>query len=277
MTRRILPTVLAVGILASLTACGAQTATQAQAERIMTGKFHKISHEGTLRVHESTADGIVEHAKTWVVGEPEPTIIKEPKHLTLHRGCGNLSIGCNVDWDLKVRAGQNLEVEGKFGDFESDVELGKVTVLSVAGDVTLGKTRREASITLGSGNVSLTDTGGAVVVSTGKGNVNIDQPAGNVHVSAKEGNISVSKSRGDYVRAHSDHGNVTVVVDPINTSLDVKSGLGDVTIIVPQGSTFKIDAQAPLGTVHEQVARSNTGQITIKAVADNGSITIRHA
>lgn len=276
MTRRLMPAALAVGLLASLTACGAQSAVQAQDQRFMTATFHKISHEGTLRVHPSTADGIVQYSKKWTVGEPTPAIIKGPKHLTLQRGCGNLSLGCNVEWDVKVRPGQNLEVQGSFGDLITSVELGKVTVDSIAGNVTLDKTRREVAVKLGTGDVTLNDAGGPVELSVGKGNVTVNQPAGNVNASLKEGNLVVKQSRGDNVVARSSNGNVTVTVDPINTTVEAWSGAGDVTVIVPQGSTFNIDAQALSGTVREQVPHSSTGQINIKAVANKGSVLIKH-
>lgn len=275
MIRRLIPAAAIVGLVASVTACGAQSALQAEDERFMTGNFHKISHEGTLRVGSSTADGIVKYSKNWTIGEPTPAIIKEPKHLTLQRGCGNLSIGCNVDWDVKVRPRQNLEIQGAFGDLETSVELGKVSIDSIAGNITLAKTNREVAVKLGTGDVTLTDSGGAVTLSTGKGNVTIDQPAGSVEASVKEGNLIVTRSRGDNVVARSSNGNVTITVDPINTSIEAWSGAGDVTIIVPQGSTYNITAEAPSGTVREQVAHSSTGQIKVKAVAAKGSVLIK--
>jgi hypothetical protein len=148
------------------------------------------------------------------------------------------------------------------------------------------------------GNVSATDLSGAVTLRTGGGDVTVSRLSGPVSVTTSGGNVSVDQvsgvtrlhtGGGDItgtgittrdVTAETSGGNVGLTFTVVPANLVVRTGGGDVTIVVPRpprGVGYDLNATSGGGDVNRAVAIDSASPYKITATTSDGNITIEYA
>jgi hypothetical protein len=137
------------------------------------------------------------------------------------------------------------------------------------------------------GNVSLESAGGDVGISGIGGTADVLSGGGNVTASGLGGVLDFGTSGGDvdgsglfspHVTTDSGGGNVTLVFTAVPDYVKVGSSGGDITIVVPRGSTsYAIKSQASGGGYSAQVPTNDASRHTIQVDSGGGNISITEA
>jgi hypothetical protein len=186
-------------------------------------------------------------------------------HFTVHGGnltfdCRIPTGNCGLDAHLAVppRTAVNLSTGG--GDMQVSGLQSSLALNSAGGDVTVSGPEGPVTVDTGGGNLTAGDLGGTLRFSTGGGDAN--------------GNGLFAP----VVTTDSGGGNVTLVFTRPPANLDVTSGGGDITILLPPGGTEYAIADSPGGGDY---SRASTVQINSaapnKITVDSGGGNIRIA
>ena len=138
--------------------------------------------------------------------------------------------------------------------------------------------RMAASVSTGGGDATAVGTTGNVTLSTGGGDVTADRVSGVLSLSTGGGSIHGTAITAAQVTAHSSGGDIEIVFTQVPRDVQVDTGGGDVTIIVPAGSAqYHVTANTGGGTVTESVPLNTSSRNVITAASGGGDITIRQA
>jgi len=138
--------------------------------------------------------------------------------------------------------------------------------------------RMAASVSTGGGDATVVGTTGNVTLSTGGGDVTADRVSGVLSLSTGGGTIHGTAITAAQVTAHSSGGDIEIVFTQVPRDVQVDTGGGDVTIIVPAGSAqYHVTANTGGGTVTESVPLNTSSRNVITAASGGGDITIRQA
>ncbi len=146
---------------------------------------------------------------------------------------------------------------------------GNLQVSGIGSDVTLDS---------GGGNVAISGVGGIANVSTGGGNLTASDLAGIVQFTTSGGNVNGNRLSAPQVTTDSGGGNVTLAFTTVPASLNIVSGGGDITVLLPHGGTaYAITSSPGGGNDSVSVPTSSTSSHTIKVDSGGGNITIAEA
>ena len=135
-----------------------------------------------------------------------------------------------------------------------------------------------ASVSTGGGDAAAVGTTGDVTLSTGGGDVTADRVSGVLSLSTGGGSIHGTAITAPRVTAHSGGGDIEIVFTAVPRDVQVDTGGGDVTIVVPPGSAqYHVTANTDGGTVTESVPINTSSPNVITATSGGGDITIRQA
>lgn len=136
-------------------------------------------------------------------------------------------------------------------------------------------------VDVSSGTGDLTVDAGAVTgnvtLSSGAGDVTASSLAGRAdHLSTGAGDITAYGVTAGDVTARSVAGDITLTFSRAPSSVSVSSGAGDITIVVPPGSTqYDVQASSAVGNVdYAGIPHSPSAKRVITATSDVGDITI---
>jgi len=180
--------------------------------------------------------------------------------------------GTNLDVNCRISVGScglnaTLEVPSQTA----------VTLSSGGGDM---KVYGIDDVTLSSegGDVAITGPGGLTSVDTGGGDLTASDLAGILRFSTSGGDITGNDLTAPSVNAGSGGGDVTLVFTKPPANLDITSDGGDITVLLPQGTTaYHITASADGGSDTESVPTSALSHNTISVDSGGGDITIAEA
>ncbi len=114
----------------------------------------------------------------------------------------------------------------------------------------------------------------SVGVTTGAGHVRLDGFSGNAQLRSTSGEIAVDAFCGLELSATSGSGDVRVISACAPERLDVRTGSGDATAIVPPGH-YRVAAQAPSGRLHVRgVLASATAPFALAVASRTGAVTV---
>jgi hypothetical protein len=134
------------------------------------------------------------------------------------------------------------------------------------------------SVSTGGGNVTADGTSGTVSLSTGGGNVAADRVSGDLALSTGGGDVQVTGVTATQVSADTGGGDVEIVFTQVPRNVQVSTGGGNITIVVPPGSTqYHVTASTGGGNVNDQVLQNPLSHRVIDATSGGGDITIREA
>ena len=157
-------------------------------------------------------------------------------HIDSH--CAWYADACSIDLDVSVPAAVALDVETGGGDL-------RVTGLTA-----------ETRLVSGGGDVTATDMSGRLTLMSGGGDVR---------------GVRLSSAQ---VSAESSGGNVDVRFAAPPTSVDAHSSGGDVTVHVPLGQSYRIEASTGGGDVHVTVPRDDLSVRVLTARSSGGDVTV---
>ena len=146
--------------------------------------------------------------------------------------------------------GIQLEVIGHTGSGNIRVEEtgGHVELTAGSGDVQVRNARGGARVNSGSGNLTLEGVAGTVTASAGSGSVRLELTgAGDVDASSGSGRIVLQGAKGA-VRAHTGSGDIEARGEP-RGEWHLRTGSGNVSVELPPGTGFELDAHSGSGTI----------------------------
>lgn len=164
---------------------------------------------------------------------------------------------------VRARAGSgDIQIEDIEGDV--DVHVGN-------GDISVGHVRSNVSADVGKGDIDLREITGSVSAKAGSGDISLGGLGGNVNVSVGRGDLSLESPVG------------------ANVEWVLKAGSGDVSLLLPRDSQFKLNAVSVSGEIETdfepehgertamkiegQVGQNATSAISIKTA--HGDIEVR--
>jgi hypothetical protein len=166
---------------------------------------------------------------------------------------------CNQDFNVTAPAGLPLSASGSSGNLEATGFRGQVT------------------LTDGSGNLSVTGLAGAVSLSSGSGDITASGLTGaRVRLSNGSGNIDVSGLAASSVTGSEGSGDITLTFTRVPRRVLVRNGSGNITIVLPRGVTYQVDARSSSGNVGVGVKTRPSAASVISAIADSGDVSISY-
>jgi hypothetical protein len=133
-----------------------------------------------------------------------------------------------------------------------------------------------AAVRIGGGNAVVTGTTGDVTVTTGGGNVTAARDSGHLTLTTTGGDVTATEITAPRVTASTDGGNVTVWFTNVPASVKISTGGGDITIVVPRGSThYDLTEHTNGGTTSARVPTDSSSPHVITATSNGGDITVR--
>ncbi|MBT3341503.1 MAG: hypothetical protein HN712_27295 [Gemmatimonadetes bacterium] len=172
-------------------------------------------------------------------------------------GGGGIDVG-DVTGDLEVRtSGGGISVGEVGGDLIVDTAGGgigikdcggSVTVETGGGGITIADATGPVRAETGGGGIKINDIDGKVVAETGGGGIGI-RSAGPIEASTGGGGIDIEDARG-YIEASTGGGGIEAelsIADPnIDTHIDLSTGGGDITLVIPGNLQATVDAEIRL-------------------------------
>jgi len=214
-------------------------------------------------------------------------------NVTLRQGPGQTAhLTGTVQYDL-IRAGvsENTGPNGTNLDVHCRISVGScglnatlevpsqtaVTLSSGGGDMQVSGID-DVTLSSEGGDVAISGPGGLTSVDTGGGDLTASDLAGIVKFSTSGGDITGNDLAAPSVNAGSGGGDVTLVFTKPPANLDITSDGGDITVLLPHGSTaYRIRSSADGGDDSESVPTSALSHNTISVESGGGDITIAEA
>lgn len=126
------------------------------------------------------------------------------------------------------------------------------------------------------GNATVTGTRGPVTLSSGGGSLAADHVSGPLTLNTDGGDITATAITSATVTASSGGGSIEVAFTSVPSDVSVRTSGGDITLVLPPGSTqYHVTANTGGGTVTDTLPQNTSSKKVITATTGGGSITIR--
>jgi hypothetical protein len=143
---------------------------------------------------------------------------------------------------------------------------GNATAIGTTGDVRL---------TSDGGNVSAARVSGDLTLNTGGGDVSAQRVSGDLTLSTDGGDITATAITAARVTASTGGGDITVVFTSVPASVKVNTDGGNITIVVPRGSThYNLTEHTDGGTTSGTVPTNSSSPNVITATSGGGNISV---
>lgn len=153
----------------------------------------------------------------------------------------SLGPGCGVDYTIAVPEGVAVEAHTSTGD---------ITVRGVRGGLRLSTS---------TGDIAITDVTGKLSLRSSTGDINATGlTSSDVEASVSTGDVDLRFSRPPQAVA-------------------ARAGTGDVTVSVPEGEAYRVQADAGIGDTHIGVRQDGEAERSIVARTSTGDIDISYA
>ena len=221
------------------------------------GHLVASSGGGDITVHQDQArssmarlTGTVDYSLV----RPRLTISGDGFHLDCRLATGNCGLNATLDVPLDTAA-VNLASEG-----------GNMQVNGIDSDVTLNSS---------GGDVAISGVGGVADVTTGGGNVTASDLTRTLQFSTDGGDVNGTGLSALRVTTESGGGNVTLAFTGVPVNLNVISDGGDITILLPHGSTrYAITYNTDGGDYSAPVPVSSSSRNAIDVQSGGGNVSI---
>lgn len=153
-----------------------------------------------------------------------------------------------------------------------------VRLASGGGNISAGGIDSGVILHSGGGDVDVWGIGGAADIYTGGGNVTAAGLGGTLRLSTSGGDVNASGLFAPQVTAYSGGGNVTLAFTRAPEDLTIGSSGGDITVILPRGSTrYSISYNASGGDYSATVPTGRQAGHAIRVDSGGGNIRIAEA
>jgi Putative adhesin len=206
-------------------------------------------------------------------------------------------VGPSVDVTIELPAGSRVQGAGQSADFRCEGRLGDcriktglghvivdesatLSVKSGAGDITVNRAAAHAEVTTGSGDVRVHELGSTAVIKNSNGDTWVGVAAGDLRLSAANGSIAVDVARAT-VGAKSANGDVRLG-EVAHGSAVLETGIGDVEVGIPEGTTAWLDLNASAGHVHNALDAADAPEqraetVEVRARTSVGDVVVRRS
>lgn len=193
------------------------------------------------------------------------------KRVDINVGVGEVNAsGINGDLGIDV-ASARVTVAGHTGTLRLDTGSGGAEVRDVKGD--------ELSVDVGSGRVSVFGADvRRMLVESGSGGVTVDRVnAAELSVEVGSGGVRIDRATSDRVRVETGSGGVSLELLNSPTTLDVESGSGTVTLVLPANLDAEVDVQTGSGSIDSDfpVSVNRMSRNRLRGVVGRGTGRIR--
>ncbi len=143
------------------------------------------------------------------------------------------------DYPVDVRtSGGDLHVRDLNAAVRASTSGGDAVVRNVAGGVTVHSSGGDIEAEHLNGATELSSSGGDIRIADSKGDLDLESSGGDIHLRNDEGRVHAVSSGGD-IRANL----------PVNQGIRLRTGGGDITLLLPQNTPASIDAESDGGSV----------------------------
>jgi len=209
-------------------------------------------HQGQLSGGTARLIGTVQYSLV------RPRFTVTDSGISLHCRLPTGNCGLNATLDVPPRTAVDLTSGG-----------GNMQISGIGGNVTLDS---------GGGDVGISAIGGTADVLTGGGNVTVGDLGGLLTFTTSGGDVNGSGLFSRHVTMSTGGGNVSLVFTQVPDDLKISSSGGDVTMVLPRGSTsYAIQSNAGGGDYHASVPTNDASGHKIKLDTGGGNISIAEA
>jgi hypothetical protein len=183
-------------------------------------------------------------------------VVTVPPGATLRTNTGSGSQEVDVDGSVEAHSGSgSLRIR----------RAGGLRVSTGSGGITAGTIVAELHATTGSGSIHVASAGGPITAKTGSGGIEITQTGrGDVNVSSNSGTVRVRGVRGG-VDASTSSGGLQIEGEmAANWRLSASSG--HVTVDLPRGQRFDLDATTNSGHIDVDFPITVTGRVDRRSI-----------
>jgi Putative adhesin len=209
-------------------------------------------HQGQLSGGAARLTGTVQYSLV------RPHFTVTDSGISLHCRLPTGNCGLNATLDVPPRTAVALTSGG--GNMQVSGIQGNVTLDSGGGDVGISSIGGTADLLTGGGNVTASDLGGTLTFTTSGGDVN-GSGLFSPHVTMSTGG-----------------GNVSLVFTKVPDDVKISSSGGDITIVLPHGSTaYAISRQLAGGDYSASVPTNDASGYKIQVDSGGGNVSIAEA
>jgi Putative adhesin len=256
---------LLFGALASLHVAGwtLGSATRTQ-HRVIRGA------SGVNVFADGRADVVVEAA----LG-PDATV-DAVSRATLRRPRLRLSVGRGGDVHVAGGCGPVI-----FGSCRATVTVrvplgDPVTVHSGAGDVQLSGLSGPVNVDAGAGDITATDLTGTANLHSGSGDIDAHHLTGPMTLASDSGDVAGDNLWSARARGSSGSGDIDLVFSAPPKHADAETGSGDVSLLVPRGVAYAVDAVTSAGDRDVGVAQRATSAHALRVRTGSGDVAVEN-
>ena len=183
--------------------------------------------------------------------------VKDGATVRISGNCPSISFGpCQARIVIRVPAATEVDVRAGSGDVTADGLTGTVKLETGSGDVNATGLSGESELHTSSGDVNVRSLRGTSDLRTGSGDINgADLVAREVTADTASGDVEL-----DFAFAP--------------TIVDASTASGDVDISVPEGETYRVEADPGSGDLHPNVKTDPSATRTIRAQTSSGDVTV---
>jgi hypothetical protein len=233
--------------LAALSGCGSDLEDARPEKRSFATAADRLtidSDNGDVAVRPADVDRI--EVTRWfsgwaLIGDPEATWEMDGDRLELRTDCGPVVGDCSARYEVLVPRETELTVVGDNGDIRAE------------------------------------GFGTALRIETDNGDVTVSDSTGPLTLEGDNGDMVATGVTSRQVNAVSDNGDVRLVFTSAPDRTSVESSNGDVTLEVPEGTAYRVDAETSNGDVTTELATDPKGANRLDVRSDNGDITLHTA
>jgi hypothetical protein len=198
---------------------------------------------------DSTVEGSI-HA-------PVLRAVKEGDEVRIDGNCPHISFGpCHARIVIRVPQDTDVDVSSGSGD---------VTASGLAGPVKLET---------GSGDVNATGLTGDADLHTSSGDVNVRGLRGDTSLRTGSGDINAEDLASDDAVADTASGDVELEFSLAPELVDASTASGDVSISVPEGEAYRVEADPGSGDLHPNLRTDPASKRIIRAQSSSGDVTV---
>jgi DUF4097 and DUF4098 domain-containing protein YvlB len=130
------------------------------------------------------------------------------------------------------------------------------------------------NVTVNAGGIHLAGLAGQVTAHTDAGTISLSSLSGPIDVSDHAGTINGARLSSPRATLSSNVGTIDVTFSAAPAALAASTTVGSITLRVPGGLAYAVDAHTSVGTTRVSVPQARTSPHAITARARTGSITI---
>jgi hypothetical protein len=226
---------------------------------LQNGRLVASTGGGDITVHQGqVSDGTARLTGKVEYSLVRPTFTVSASGISLHCRLPTGNCGLNATLDVPSHTAVDLNTGG-----------GNMQVSGIQGNVTLDS---------GGGDAGISGIGGAASVQTGGGNLTASDLGSLLTFTTSGGDVDGSGLFSRHVTTDSGGGNVTLVFTAVPDYVKVGSSGGDITIVVPRGSTsYHIKSTLSGGDYSASVPTNNASRHAIQVDSGGGNISIAEA